>query len=332
METVKLLINVSTFSMTQKINKLESILKEKSEEQENKYNKKLDEQKNNYNLKLDNIGSKIYLSRPYYYPNWLPDFFGNPPTLSFHIYSKIINLESFIHLYSSSYQPIYYQTIYIKAYEDSTNQIITDKYSPFTTTATFKDPFLLISLNVYQKLKLIILDDDYQFIINVFTNDKMIDGHENMQNNAHNSSPIYTRFNSRPTPLFTVEVIIISLSAFLSYDSSLDYETYTNFFKNIFPNLKTICISVNHGNKICYNKNDFMKTSIEYGINYIINNTLIEKIIFTSYYHYHTLITSLDNDTSNYLKNIVNSNKTRNIILEIKNIITYKELKEIFEL
>ncbi len=32
METIKLLINVSTFSMTQKINKLESTLKQKSEE------------------------------------------------------------------------------------------------------------------------------------------------------------------------------------------------------------------------------------------------------------------------------------------------------------
>ena len=41
MKTVKLLINVSTFSMTRKINKLESTSKQKLEEQENKYNFKL---------------------------------------------------------------------------------------------------------------------------------------------------------------------------------------------------------------------------------------------------------------------------------------------------
>ena len=56
METVKLLINISTFSMTQKINKLESTLKQKLEEQEIKnYELKKnilllkEEQENKYN-------------------------------------------------------------------------------------------------------------------------------------------------------------------------------------------------------------------------------------------------------------------------------------------
>ena len=55
METVKLLINVSTFSMTQKINKLESILKQKFDEQENKYNEL--ESKNN--LKFEILQKKL---------------------------------------------------------------------------------------------------------------------------------------------------------------------------------------------------------------------------------------------------------------------------------
>ena len=207
-------------------------------------------------------------------------------------------------------------------------------FEPFDLPSHYRDLFLLISLNVYQKLKLIILENASKFIINVFTNDKMINGHVN-ETTAGTIKSIFTKFNSKPTPLFTVEIILIPLSAFLSIESSLNYETYTNFFKNIFPNLKTIYITINYSNNCIYNKNDFMKTSIEYGINYIINHTLIEKIEFTSYNYSEELnikYESLSTDTIDYLKNIVNNNQTRNIILEINNIITNEELIKKHEL
>ena len=55
----------------------------------------------------------------------------------------------------------------------------------------------------------------------------------------------------------------------------------------------------------------------------MINNTLIEKIVFTSD---NELLT---NDICNYLKNIVNNNKLRNIVLEITNKISVNQLNEI---
>ena len=66
----------------------------------------------------------------------------------------------------------------------------------------------------------------------------------------------------------------------------------------------------------------------------MINNTLIEKIVFTSYISSNiiNIFPSLDTDTCNYLKNIINKNTKRNIILEITNNINDKELDEISEL
>ena len=338
METIKLLINDSTFSMIQKINNLESTLKQKSEEHENEYNElkqKSEEQENKYNLELDNIGNTIY------FHGYELDVFNKYKLnnyITIHVYSKIIYLQMFANMYTcvQTYQfksDIYKKSIhYIPHNRNLQSKLVhRNLFKPFYSSRSFCDPFLLISLNVYQKLKLIILENLENFIINVFTNDKMIEGHVNEKING-NTEYIYTQFRSKPIPLFTVEIIVIPLSAFLSYDASLDYETYTNFFKNIVPNLKIIYITINLPNNSIYDKNDFMKTSIEYGINYIINNTSIEKIIFTSYSQIFCLCDSLSTDTIDYLKNIVNNNQTRNIILEINNIITNEELIKKHEL
>ncbi len=105
------------------------------------------------------------------------------------------------------------------------------------TDVRFMDPFLLISLNVYVKLSILIFDpcSSCMLNINAFTNDKMIE-HVNFERSTPYN--IHTIFNSNPTPLFTVQVIVIPLTAFLVYDSTLNYESYTNFFKNNIYNHK----------------------------------------------------------------------------------------------
>jgi hypothetical protein len=147
------------------------------------------------------------------------------------------------------------------------------------------------------------------------------------------------------TPLYTVENLYIPLSSFKFWNSNLHKETYTNFFKNTFPNLKIIYISVcnntteqhtGNNNGLAqfkyknYTKDAFMQSSIEYGLNYMIEHTNIEKIVFTSYRPdpHHIEIPQLPDDICEYLTNIVSKNTTRQIILEIKNTITAEEFKK----
>lgn len=388
-ETVKLLINVATFSMTKKIEAIETKFQTKFNEQESNHKmeigrletqietlfemvEKLTEDKSRNEMSREDscqntLTTKVYqqdaiinniiktqqnvIEKTIYYDNAI-DRLGNQkfnsytscsgwPELSYKINSKAMDLTSFIDNYSLQYC---HKVI-------ATGNPLNEVNDPFGGHPGIPiycvSPILLLSLNVFYNLKILMYSEfpeNGNLYINAFTNDKMIS-----QNYYYSGSTINVvhHFNYKLTPLFTVETLYLPLSTFKVWDKNVLKETYTNFFKNTFPNLKTIYISVSDKCKMIeghiingcrsyssnnYSKDTFLKCSIEYGLNYMIEHTNIEKIIFinyvfTNYYSDNIKVPELPNDICEYLKNIVTKNKTRQIILEIKNSITAEELK-----
>ena len=152
---------------------------------------------------------------------------------------------------------------------------------------------------------------------------------------------LYHRFGYKITPLYTVETLFIPLSSFVFWNSSLHKETYDNFFKNVFPNLKTIYISYGNNSTFThradintiqsYNIDAFQKTSIEYGLNYIIEHTTIEKIIISSWtFPNISQPITIGENSKKYLQNIIKKNKTRDVTFKITNNITLEEFKKLY--
>lgn len=381
METVKLLINVASFSMTKKI-----------EAMENKFQTKLGQQESNHKMEIERLetqnktlfkmveqltetnarnemsrqdtcrnilATKVYqqdsiinyiiktqqnvIEKTIYYDNAIDrlgnDRFNIPDIhntlecvytgLSCKINSNAINFYKFITEYGNPYPYCKYKNIHsAPVYEQN------DLFGHPTASIYCVDPILLMSLNVFYNLKTLMYYPKRtcygKLYINGFTDT--------------NITPREHIFHYKLTPLFTVENLYIPLSSFKFWDPNVHKETYTNFFKNTFPNLKTIYISVcNYTTELItqcytgsqfkyknYTKDAFMQSSIEYGLNYMIEHTNIEKIVFTSYMcgPYHIEIPQLPDDICEYLTNIVSKNTTRQIILEIKNTITAEEFKK----
>ena len=76
----------------------------------------------------------------------------------------------------------------------------------------------------------------------------------------------------------------------------------------------------------------FNQTSIEYGLNYIIEYTTIEKIIISSWMFEQNIQqpTIIDENCINYLQNIINKNTKRLIIFKITNNITSEEFNKLY--
>jgi hypothetical protein len=378
METVKLLINVATFSMTKKIELLENKIQTKLEEQESKYKieigrletqnktlfkmvETLTENKTCNEMMCEDkykniLANKVYqqdeiindiiktqqnvIDKTIYYDNAI-NIIGNQTFnipnkyntieciytgLSCKINSKAIDFYKFIEEYGN---PHCYSEYKEQQKYEVNNHFGIRGYSNFVL------PKFIMSLNVFYNLRTFMFYPRHtchgKLHINGFTND-------NMSIREHH-------FYYNLTPLYTVETLYIPLTSFYFWNSHLHKETYTNFFKNIFPNLKTIYISVcnyksevhqsvNNGcpqfNYQNYIKGAFINSSIEYGLNYMIEHTNIEKIVFTSYRNDSSTfdIPQLPNDICDYLSNIVSNNTTRQIILEIKHKITTEEFKK----
>ena len=381
METIKLLINVATFSMTKKIEAMENNFQTKLGEQESNHKMEIErlETQNKTLFKMveqltetnarnemsrqdtcrDILATKVYqqdsiindiiktqqnvIEKTIYYDNAI-DRLGNQRINNINTYtewnkttgfnckinSKAIKFYDFITEYGNPHSYCEYKNIHSAPMYNKNN----DLFGRQNSIIYYVDPILLRSLNVFYNLKTLMYSPKHtchgKLYINGFTDTDT------------NITPREHIFHYKLTPLFTVETLYIPLSSFNFWNSNLHKETYTNFFKNTFPNLKTIYISVCNyttlqefpGSMIKYKnytKDAFMQSSIEYGLNYMIEHTNIEKIVFTFYaenpFHYEIPLPQLPDDICDYLKNIVSKNTTRQIILEIKNTITVEEIK-----
>lgn len=377
-ETVKLLINVASFSMTKKIEAMENKFQTKIDEQESNHKieierletqnktlfemvEKLTEDKSRNEMSREDtcrntLTTKVYqqdaiinniiktqqnvIEKTIYYDNAI-DRLGNQRItftgekanshqvflgLSCKINSKAISFYDFITEYCNPAPYCEYKNYHsAPVYEKN------DLFGHPIGKIYYVNPILLRSLNVFYNLKTLIY-----YPKNTCYGKLYINGFTYTDTNI---TPQEHLFQYKLTPLFTVETLYIPLSSFKFWNSNLHKETYTNFFKNTFPNLKTIYISVcnystvQHTNSTYkyknYTKDAFMQSSIEYGLNYMIEHTNIAKIVFTSYaaVPINIEVPQLPDDICDYLKNIVSKNTTRQIILEIKHTITCEELK-----
>ena len=243
--------------------------------------------------------------------------------------SKAINFESFLDYYNLrnfKYEPVEYNF---------------NEFGIIKKTM-YVNPILLLSLNIFYNLKTLVFNNGINLIpllINAFTNDNMIECSHTIDIN--NITDFYHVFGYKITPLYNVSTLFLPLSSFLFWNSQLYKETYDNFFQKVFPNLKTLYIEhsryIYHNNGLptltthSYNIDAFQKTSIEYGLNYIIEHTTIEKIIISSWTFPHIVQPiTIGENSKKYLQNIFNKNKTREIIFEITNNISLEEFKKLY--